>query len=336
MAFSPGPDATRMGESMTGFPPMLIQVGTNEILLDDSTRLAARAGAAGVDVILDITADVPHVFQSFAGVLDEADEALDRAALFLGQHIRTRARRARQRGRTGPGLIQAASSTPSHRAIPGVSPATSPGEWTRVRGRPYTRPTSHGRQAASRAVSRRGGPMGPCAIFLLSPARCSCLGSAHARSLCRAEMRGGVPVRLDAPHRVLRPRFPQAGGVKSPPPSAQEQAYYRCLEENGVVLEKRDDGQLRADKDVDQAATESSAQQKCVDLLPDPVPASPAPAEAVAAAQKFSACVRENGFPGYPDPDPKSGQVEWSGSEGKAYKTDEFVAVAEKCSSGAG
>jgi acetyl esterase/lipase len=73
---------------LTGFPPMLIQVGTNEILLDDSTRLAARARAAGVDVILDITADVPHVFQSFAGILDEADEALDRAALFLSQRIR--------------------------------------------------------------------------------------------------------------------------------------------------------------------------------------------------------------------------------------------------------
>ncbi|MER7694889.1 alpha/beta hydrolase [Streptomyces sp. NPDC097610] len=72
---------------LTGFPPMLIQVGTNEIMLDDSTRLAARARAAGVDVILDITADVPHVFQSFAGVLDEADQALDRAALFLTQHV---------------------------------------------------------------------------------------------------------------------------------------------------------------------------------------------------------------------------------------------------------
>ncbi|MFJ8547207.1 alpha/beta hydrolase [Streptomyces sp. NPDC093586] len=129
VAFSPGLDATRSGESMdtkegidpiftreavehtgamylagadpqqpllspavladlTGFPPLLLQVGTNEILLDDSTRLAARARAAGVDVILDVTADVPHVFQSFAGVLDEADEALDRAALFLRQRIR--------------------------------------------------------------------------------------------------------------------------------------------------------------------------------------------------------------------------------------------------------
>ncbi|MFJ7206184.1 alpha/beta hydrolase [Streptomyces sp. NPDC098789] len=73
---------------LTGFPPMLLQAGTNEVLLDDSTRLAARARAAGVDVILDITADVPHVFQSFAGVLDEADQALDRAALFLTQQVR--------------------------------------------------------------------------------------------------------------------------------------------------------------------------------------------------------------------------------------------------------
>jgi epsilon-lactone hydrolase len=72
---------------LTGFPPLLLQVGTNEVLLDDSTRLAARAWAAGVDVVLDVTADVPHVFQSLTGVLDEADQALDRAALFLRQHL---------------------------------------------------------------------------------------------------------------------------------------------------------------------------------------------------------------------------------------------------------
>jgi acetyl esterase/lipase len=72
---------------LTGLPPLLLQVGTNEVLLDDSTRMAARASAAGVDVILDVTADVPHGFQSFVGALDEADEALDRAALFLTQHL---------------------------------------------------------------------------------------------------------------------------------------------------------------------------------------------------------------------------------------------------------
>jgi acetyl esterase/lipase len=73
---------------LTGFPPILLQAGTNEVLLDDSTRFARRAREAGVDVILDITADVPHVLQSYAGVLDEADAALDRAALFLRQHVR--------------------------------------------------------------------------------------------------------------------------------------------------------------------------------------------------------------------------------------------------------
>ena len=51
-------------------------------MLDDSTRLAARARAFEVDVILDVildvTANVPHVFQGYTGVLEEADQALDR------------------------------------------------------------------------------------------------------------------------------------------------------------------------------------------------------------------------------------------------------------------
>jgi monoterpene epsilon-lactone hydrolase len=72
---------------LTGLPPMLLQVGTNELLLDDSTRLAERARAAGVDVVLDVTVDVPHVFQAFVGTLEESDQALDRAALFLTQHL---------------------------------------------------------------------------------------------------------------------------------------------------------------------------------------------------------------------------------------------------------
>ncbi|MFF1409122.1 alpha/beta hydrolase [Streptomyces sp. NPDC058289] len=68
---------------LTGLPPLLLQAGSNEVLLDDSTRFAARAAAAGVDVLLDVTADVPHVFQAFAGLLDEADAALDRAGRFI-------------------------------------------------------------------------------------------------------------------------------------------------------------------------------------------------------------------------------------------------------------
>jgi len=72
---------------LAGLPPILLQVGTNELLLDDSVRLAERARDAGVDVILDVVADVPHVFQAWAGELEEADRALDRAALFLTQHV---------------------------------------------------------------------------------------------------------------------------------------------------------------------------------------------------------------------------------------------------------
>jgi acetyl esterase/lipase len=72
---------------LTGFPPILLQVGTNELLLDDSVRLAERAREADVDVILDVTGGVPHVFPAFVGALDEADQALDRAVLFLTQHL---------------------------------------------------------------------------------------------------------------------------------------------------------------------------------------------------------------------------------------------------------
>jgi len=72
---------------LTGLPPMLLQVGTNELLLDDAVRLAGRAREAEVDVILDVTSGVPHVFQAFIGDLDEAHHALDRAALFVRQQL---------------------------------------------------------------------------------------------------------------------------------------------------------------------------------------------------------------------------------------------------------
>src|ERR1700759_1763012 len=75
---------------LASLPPLLVQVGSNEILLDDSARLATRAAAAGVDVILDVTADVPHVFQLYEGHLDEADAALDRAARFIRDRLPAR------------------------------------------------------------------------------------------------------------------------------------------------------------------------------------------------------------------------------------------------------
>jgi monoterpene epsilon-lactone hydrolase len=74
---------------LTGFPPILLQVGTNELLLDDAVRLADRARDADVDVILDVVADVPHVFPAFVGTIDEASEAIDRAVLFIRQRLRS-------------------------------------------------------------------------------------------------------------------------------------------------------------------------------------------------------------------------------------------------------
>ena len=68
---------------LAGLPPLLIQAGSHEVLLDDATRLAVKAAADDVAVILDITPGVPHVFQAFATLLDEGDAALNRAARFV-------------------------------------------------------------------------------------------------------------------------------------------------------------------------------------------------------------------------------------------------------------
>jgi acetyl esterase/lipase len=72
---------------LSGLPPLLIQVGSHEILLSDALRLAGRAAIDDVPVTLEVTPGVPHVFQGFAAVLDEAGAALDRAATFLGTHF---------------------------------------------------------------------------------------------------------------------------------------------------------------------------------------------------------------------------------------------------------
>jgi acetyl esterase/lipase len=68
---------------LSGLPPLLIQAGSHEVLLEDATRLAVKAAADDVAVILDITPGVPHVFQAFAALLDEGDAALNRAARFV-------------------------------------------------------------------------------------------------------------------------------------------------------------------------------------------------------------------------------------------------------------
>ncbi|NIK57629.1 alpha/beta hydrolase [Kribbella shirazensis] len=72
---------------LKGLPPLLVQVGSAEVLLDDSLRLVARAAEQEVDVSLDVVAGAPHVYQYFAGMLPEADEALDHAATFIRNRL---------------------------------------------------------------------------------------------------------------------------------------------------------------------------------------------------------------------------------------------------------
>jgi epsilon-lactone hydrolase len=72
---------------LSGLPPLIIQAGTHEVLLDDAVRLAGQAAAADVEVTLDITPGVPHVFQAYSPMLDEAAAALDRAGQLLSAHL---------------------------------------------------------------------------------------------------------------------------------------------------------------------------------------------------------------------------------------------------------
>ncbi len=68
-------------------PPLLIQVGSDELLLDDSTRLAAHAQEAGVVVTLEIWEGMIHVFQGLAMLLPESKQAIKRIGLFMQECI---------------------------------------------------------------------------------------------------------------------------------------------------------------------------------------------------------------------------------------------------------
>jgi epsilon-lactone hydrolase len=68
---------------LAGMPPMLIQVGSEETLLDDAVRLAGKAGAAKVAVQLEIVPEAFHDFQVWYSMLTEARESIAHAAVFL-------------------------------------------------------------------------------------------------------------------------------------------------------------------------------------------------------------------------------------------------------------
>jgi epsilon-lactone hydrolase len=76
------PLASPLFASLTGLPPLLIQVGTADLLLSDSERLAKAAAEAGVDVTLEIGEGLPHVYQLLLGT-PEAAEATEEIGMFL-------------------------------------------------------------------------------------------------------------------------------------------------------------------------------------------------------------------------------------------------------------
>ncbi|MGC1678659.1 MAG: alpha/beta hydrolase [Candidatus Binataceae bacterium] len=80
------PLAAPLYADLSGLPPLLIQVGTAETLLDDSTRLAERARKSGVNVTLEPWEDMVHVWQVFAPMLDEGQQAIDKIGAFVLKH----------------------------------------------------------------------------------------------------------------------------------------------------------------------------------------------------------------------------------------------------------
>jgi len=82
------PLAAPLYADFTGLPPMLIQVGDAEVLLDDSTRIEEKMKAAGVDVTVEVWDDMIHVWHLFAPMLDKGQEAIERLGAFVQGHTR--------------------------------------------------------------------------------------------------------------------------------------------------------------------------------------------------------------------------------------------------------
>jgi epsilon-lactone hydrolase len=81
------PRASPLYGSFIGFPPLRIEVGDDEVLLDDSRRFVARAVAAGVDARLDAWQGMPHGFIGTIGQTEAAASALSAIGAFLASRL---------------------------------------------------------------------------------------------------------------------------------------------------------------------------------------------------------------------------------------------------------
>jgi len=81
------PLASPLYADLRGMPPTRIQVGADEILLDDSVRMAEKLKNSRVDVTIEVFPEMQHVFQFGAGTLPEADDAIARLGEFARRHL---------------------------------------------------------------------------------------------------------------------------------------------------------------------------------------------------------------------------------------------------------
>ena len=81
------PLASPLHADLSGLPPLLVQVGSEEVLLDDSRKLAERCEAAGVEATLEIEDGMIHVWHWFGEYLDEAGSAVRRIGEFVAGRL---------------------------------------------------------------------------------------------------------------------------------------------------------------------------------------------------------------------------------------------------------
>ena len=72
---------------MHDLPPILIHVGTAEIIEDDSVRFAEKAKKAGIDVKLEIFDDMIHCFQAFSAWAPEGQGAIDKIGAYIQEKL---------------------------------------------------------------------------------------------------------------------------------------------------------------------------------------------------------------------------------------------------------
>lgn len=81
------PSASPLYGDLAGLPPILVHVGDDEVLLDDSVRFVDRALAAGVDARLDVWEGMAHGFHGSVGLLNASTEAIQQIGSFLSQRL---------------------------------------------------------------------------------------------------------------------------------------------------------------------------------------------------------------------------------------------------------